>query len=852
MVFGLGKSKKKNNADTTSNNSNDNNSNKTHSISESESHNYDANTMDNKKQQRKDYEEHAQLKYISKYQDNEKDNDDISEEKTIASSSIFTRSKLTYGTGGSSMFSGSFRSKGSKNAKLKYNPDLSYSGMSGSNTNNSGGGSGMGLGTSLDTNIKKEHKLNNMTINEEDEEYDDSDGLYPDTVGKPLRVIAPISLNPVMEDRDIESLSHNYSSFSLHHDEDRHNNDKNLYLEGSQLHKNEKQPPLSSSPFDNLDSKETFAAHRYHHGHHDQYLSQLRRSSFEQTLTAEQVENELRILNENLVSVIDDVHQNVTNISKAVIQAIEFLKKFLPNTNSIPFKVTIAKNSSVRSIIKVVLHFVDNLLSSDVYNNSRAILIRKFTEFLMKININYTDNNSDNEDGFSDELDPDEVEYEDQLLLPCMKNFCIDHNCNWPNKEKISKIIDEIAKSDPSSISDQDGAFIAPVLRGLNRKSTILTVMFGLPNLQQEHFEMIKGLYSLFPDVHFYCVKDYIKPCSAIGGDMAQRPTSIFPQPSSTNMDPPISPQPVQYFRPPYRVPTDPYSPPIALSLSTFDSTKITGTLGGYLFPQIDPTDTKFATFADSTFAITCAHVVLAENQDYPYISVPSKVLQSSYKKTLMEEALRYAKDSLERRSFEEEAQRVESVLQEQAKNKFGQVVWGERSIVENKLSDFAIIKLNSKFQGNNYLGDDLNNLPDATLRFKNLEVIEKIMRLQSGMKVFKIGSTTNYTSGRINGSKLVFWANGKIQSSEFVIASTSNPLFATGGDSGAWILSKLGKNKLGLGVVGMLHSYDGEQKQFGLFSSICDILDRLHTITGVLWDIAPLEGNTTFSKTKK
>ena len=42
--------------------------------------------------------------------------------------------------------------------------------------------------------------------------------------------------------------------------------------------------------------------------------------------------------------------------------------------------------------------------------------------------------------------------------------------------------------------------------------------MFGLPNLQHEHYEMIKVLYSLFPDVHMYCVKDYIKKAaSAVG-----------------------------------------------------------------------------------------------------------------------------------------------------------------------------------------------------------------------------------------------------------------------------------------------------------------------------------------------
>lgn len=121
-------------------------------------------------------------------------------------------------------------------------------------------------------------------------------------------------------------------------------------------------------------------------------------------------------------------------------------------------------------------------------------------------------------------------------------------------------------------------------------------------------------------------------------------------------------------------------------------------------------------------------------------------------------------------------------------------------------------------------------------LRFQNLYVKEKVLKVKAGSEVFKIGATTKYTTGQVNGSKLVYWADGKIQSSEFVVASPS-PLFASGGDSGAWILTRL-TGKLGLGVVGMLHSYDGEQRQFGLYSTIGDIFQRLNQVTGVNWDI--------------
>lgn len=48
-------------------------------------------------------------------------------------------------------------------------------------------------------------------------------------------------------------------------------------------------------------------------------------------------------------------------------------------------------------------------------------------------------------------------------------------------------------------------------------------------------------------------------------------------------------------------------------------------------------------------------------------------------------------------------------------------------------------------------------------------------------MKVFKIGASTGYTSGELNSTKLVYWADGKLQSSEFVVASPT-PLFASAG----------------------------------------------------------------------
>lgn len=292
---------------------------------------------------------------------------------------------------------------------------------------------------------------------------------------------------------------------------------------------------------------------------------------------------------------------------------------------------------------------------------------------------------------------------------------------------------------------------------------------------------------------------------------------------------------PAASFIPPYRLAANAFEPPISMSLSSDHSQKSTGTLGGYLFPQIEK-NSKLSQFADASFAITCSHVVLTETHDYPHVSAPSRVLQNAYRNTLLEESHRYPMNSKESKAFEEEVSRVEAHMRWQDENKFGQVVWGERSIVDHKLSDFAIIKVSSQFKCENCLGTGLASVPDPTLRFQNMYVKEKILKCKPGLRVFKIGASTNYTSGQVNAAKLVYWADGKLQSSEFVVASPL-PLFAGAGDSGSWILTKL-ETQPGLGCVGMLHSYDGEQKQFGLFTPIGDILERLHTVTGVLWDI--------------
>ncbi|AMD22478.1 HHL292Cp [Eremothecium sinecaudum] len=522
-----------------------------------------------------------------------------------------------------------------------------------------------------------------------------------------------------------------------------------------------------------------------------------------------EVEKKLDILGEKLDLLMHDVHKNVIDVAQAVTRASEYFDWFFPEVNKINGKLSKQGYVLLRRITKVLLHLQDNLISSDIFSNTRSVLLKHYVSFLGKLNAGIH-----------------AADVDSHLGLPSINIFAIGNECDLPNKEEIFEVMDEVITSENVTIFDQDGAFIAPVLRGLTKELAVLTVMFGFPNVTQQHQDMMRVLYSFFPDVHFYCKKGRITPCaSKVAYNMLQRLSPMEAITSNTSD-----------FIPPYKLPTDAMSPPISMSLSTEDSVKITGTLGGYLYPQISESDCASSEFAGASYAVTCAHVVLSENQEHPYVSVPSTVLQNTYKSALKEESDRYADGSVEKSSFLSEILRIEENMRWQQQNKFGKVVWGERTIINNKLSDFAIIKVSPKFRCHNHLGDDLVGMPDLSLRFKNLYVKRKIINILPGMEVFKIGASSKYTSGNVNGLKMVYWADGKIQSSEFVVSS-KQPLFATGGDSGSWILTKL-EDELGLGVVGMLHSYDGEQKQIGLFTAITDILRRLHQVTGVQWNI--------------
>ncbi|KAH3676380.1 hypothetical protein WICMUC_002011 [Wickerhamomyces mucosus] len=509
-------------------------------------------------------------------------------------------------------------------------------------------------------------------------------------------------------------------------------------------------------------------------------------------ITKDHLESELKLLNDNLLELNEQVNQNILNISKASIKLIEIFDGFLPNfiqiqiiddINSINFNT----NLNLRNITKIFLQFYDNLLVSEVYLNSKKLLIQSFKKFLMKFNFEISQ--------FQ------EFQYQPLLFI---NNFAITSECKFNNKILIGNIIDTIMENSSTNqmIQDQQGSFIAPILRGFSKSTSILSIMFGFPEPQLDHYEIINALFELFPDVHFFVVKNSIQPCG-------------------------------YKFNQPFKLPTL-NKPEISISISSENSSKISGTLGGYIKPKLNLIDDeiKFNRYKDSKFALTCGHVLLNSKKDLnSKVFIPSKILIEAYKSALIDQRDKYSPDSMEFKSYDLE-------ICKKFETELGSIIWGERILLEKQISDLAIVKINDNFHVEfNYAGD-LDQF-NPSLKFKNSHIVRKIPKenFVKLFKVFKIGASTNYTQGEINEFKLIYWNDGNLQTSEFIVSNLNkNTTFANFGDSGSLILNDL-SNEIGLGCLGMLHSFDGEFKQFGLFTPIDDIFNRLKDVTGVEWD---------------
>lgn len=519
---------------------------------------------------------------------------------------------------------------------------------------------------------------------------------------------------------------------------------------------------------------------------------------------------DLSSLADDLCNITEQVSNGVLEIARAASSITSHLRSASANPaldNVADDQFSLHTHPAITRIIKAVLHFSDTLLRHSQMQPTKMYVLRALYQFGVRLKL----------------VSPT------YGTVPYPRNFAIGSIPELSSQNMLTTLLDTVASHDDGGIAEQEGAYIAPVLRGLSPEFSVLTLSFGFPKIDNSHFDMVSSLYDVSPDIHIYCHKNYIRAC---GG-----------------------------FKAPYRTPEDPNSPPMSVSLATVTASSLSGTLGGYIYPKVDPSEPELADYGRSTFAMTCAHVCLSEinGTNYPDVSIPSPVLVNLYRKALNTERSKYSFGSPEYQEYDRVINEVEKQYkQNRPEQSFGQVVWGERTVVEGRISDLAIIKCNSKMQCRNYLGDDVEfSEYDPALMFGNLYVKRIVRKLMPGMNVFKYGSTSKYTRGKVNGPRLVYWADGKIQSSEFVVNSDS-PIFASGGDSGAWILQKSEDDLTGddnrsthsagstrgpcLGVVGMLHSYDGERKELGLFTPIHAILDRLHEVTHIQWGVVGVQ----------
>ncbi|KAK6453771.1 peptidase S64 [Scheffersomyces xylosifermentans] len=639
----------------------------------------------------------------------------------------------------------------------------------------------------------------------------------------------------------------------------------------------------------------------------------------------EVIADKLAQLYDDLSFVMSQYNNSIINLTNAVINTIDCFKKFvaymekLRNPEQLDWKFTTFDSSSLRRIMKIYLNFYDNLLRDEVYIKLKLLLVKNFNDFTKTLN-------SRN----SGQIPP-------TIVKP--QNFAVGNNQGvaLPNEDVLVRIIEKMSTTS-ISIKEQNGSFIAPITRGISKDLNILCLYFGYPDPTDYHYKLTQSLHELYDDIHVIVSKNQIE-LAASGGSTAtdntpvskltnfssyHHGTSSGSAAATTSMsEQTITPPVTQKFKLPFRIPTDPLRPPMSLSLSVENSSRTSGTMGGYIYPIIDTKkQPHLESYANSKFAISCGHVCLDNTNitttEYPHVSAPSSVLISLYKSAVLAQYQKVVNRTDELMIAESKVaygavlhqleemfplKRVKILDPKDSqgkdryetrnlpKNRFGQIIWGERTLinikkedsdkdrrhdsdVEKRLSDLAIIKVNKNLIcDQNYLGDDIAfNEFDPALMFDNLYVrsvinltryspktldlnideVDSSLSTNStaagnnynGLSVFKYGSTSKFTKGTLNGIKLVYWLDGAIHSSEFIVNSLeNNSAFASGGDSGSWILTKLediegSPYDKGLGVVGMLHSYDGEFKQFGLFTPMCEILQRLEEVTSIKWGV--------------
>ena len=675
------------------------------------------------------------------------------------------------------------------------------------------------------------------------------------------------------------------------------------------------------------------------------------------------ISDKLHTLSNDLQYVSSQLSNELINITTGVVNSIDCFKKFVAfsETLQLDWNFTTFNNSDLRRILKIYLNFYDNLLRDEVYIKLKLLLVKNFNDFSMTLKSNNTQTSliMSKPQNFPIGVNRNVSLPNEDVLERIMEKMAL---TSIPIKEQNGSFIAPIARgvSKDLNILCLYFGYPNPNEYHLKLSQTFYDMYEDVHVMvvknQMDLASLLDYRKDLLPKEKEYMKDDYPshrKDLKFLKFHFQHRdksqPQKSLPQksqpahnqphhnqayhthtqthraqphhnqshlhhsnshPHSNPLQPPTT---AQKFKLPFRIPTDISRPPMSLSLSVENSSRTSGTVGGYIYPKVDlKKQPHLEAYANSKFAISCGHVCLDSTTntttDYPHVSAPLSVFISLYKQALLNEyqkvdnvndevvvaqskvaygaVLKQLEEMFPMKKVKVVDPKTKKEIYEMRnlpRNRFGQIIWGERTLmniknddddeskrVEKKLSDLAIIKVNKNLTcEENFLGDDIAfNEFDPALIFDNLYV-RAVINLErnspkpldlnidevdsqlsndapinyNGMSVFKYGSTTKFTKGNLNGIKLVYWLDGAIHSSEFIVNSVeNNSAFAAGGDSGSWILTKLedidGRRLKGLGVVGMLHSYDGEFKQFGLFTPMCEILQRLEEVTGISWGV--------------
>ncbi|GEQ69170.1 hypothetical protein JCM33374_g2841 [Metschnikowia sp. JCM 33374] len=601
----------------------------------------------------------------------------------------------------------------------------------------------------------------------------------------------------------------------------------------------------------------------------------------------------LHVLWQDIVYLSSQYTNADSTLSTTVIGIINCFKEHIAYMDSVSASIiwdfNSYNNDDVRKILKTYLHFFDNLLQDDAYVKLRLLLCKSFNDFNLTLKSTTKHRSQSASAG---------------MTKPCNYAIGVNDGKSHKNEDSIRNIMDKIA-SYGFGVKEQNGSFIAPIARGISKDMNVLCLYFGYRSIEDYHSRIAASIQEFYEDIHVIVAKNRIELAAAavstqnMENFVSQEPGNFahkFKLPFRTPSD---------SLRPPmslsistetssrtsgtmggfiYPIIDKEQSP----HLMSYANSKFAISCGhvcldnkgeGPDYPYISsPSAVLISLYKD---ALKNEHDKF--NQADSFCGLDSRVAYTSI--------INQIDDLFPMKKIKTQDQNTSqgrSEFRNLPKTRFGQIIWGERTLIKAKsfkdgtvmddkrLSDLAIIKVNKMIQcDQNYLGDDVAfNEFDPSLMFDNLYVRKMIdlrrytkeRKLSSvrevdsmvststrngdgtynmnGLPVFKYGSTTKFTKGNLNGIKLVYWMDGAIHSSEFVVNSTENTTsFAAGGDSGAWILAKLedvrgAPESKGLGVAGMLHSYDGEFRQFGLFTPMAEILDRLEEVTNIKWGI--------------